>query len=174
MLGEGWLNGAGGFGIPAFFCMLRANAAKLPPMTVKSTDTAKWICPRCRRRFARANQRHTCNAANRAEVLKNKRPETVSLFEALEAQVKSFGPVEFVARERYVILRGKHIFADTIVHADSLRLVIHLPLMARHPLFKRIVADRKWVSHMAKVRSLHELEQLTPFLRAAYDYSLSY
>ena len=107
-------------------------------------------------------------------MLKNRREEVVALFAALERQVKSIGPVEFIARERYVILRSRHIFADVIVLADGLRLVIHLPRMARHPLFKRIVADRQWVSHTAKVRKVTELEQLQPFLRAAWEYAQTY
>lgn len=107
-------------------------------------------------------------------MLKNRREEVVALFAALELQAKQLGPVEFVARERYFILRSRHIFADVIMLADSLRVVIHLPKMARHPLFKNISADGQWVSHSAKVRKLAELEQLQPFLRAAWEYAQTY
>lgn len=136
--------------------------------------TPLWTCPKCRRQFARARQQHICSAGTRAKVLKNRREEVVALFEALERQAKALGPVEFVARERYIILRSKHIFADVIMLADSLRVVVHLPVMARHALFKKITADRKWVSHTAKVRNAAELEQLQPFLRAAWDYAQTY
>ena len=142
-------------------------------MPVKSAAKA-WTCPKCRRRFARAQQRHLCNAGTRDAILGKRPEEVVDLFAALERQVKSIGAVEFIARERYIILRSKHIFTDVIVLADSLRLVIHLPRMARHPLFKKIVADRQWVSHTAKVRKLAELEQLQPFLRAAWEYAQTY
>jgi len=130
-----------------------------------------WTCPKCRRKFARAQQRHICSAGTRAQVLKNRREEVVALFTALEQEVKSFGPIEFVARERYIILRSKHIFADVVMLADALQLVIHLPHLARHPLFRKIVADRKWVSHTAKVRNLDELAELQPYLRAAWEFA---
>jgi hypothetical protein len=98
----------------------------------------------------------------------------VELFAALEQQAKSIGPVEFIARERYIILRSKHIFADVIILADCLRIVIHLPKLVRHPLFRKINAERQWVSHAAKVRNPAELEQLHPFLHAAWAYAQTY
>ncbi len=134
----------------------------------------QWTCPKCRRKFVRAQQQHICSAGTRTEVLKNRREEVVALFEALEQQVKRFGDVEFIARERYISLCSKHIFTDVIMLADCLRVVIHLPKMARHPLFKKIVADRSWVSHTAKVRKQAELEQIAPYLRAAFDYAQTY
>jgi hypothetical protein len=139
-----------------------------------ATVSSQWTCPKCRRQFARKQQQHICGAGTREKILKNRREEVVALFAALERQAKELGPVEFVARERYIILRSTHIFADVIMLADSLRLVVHLPKMARHPLFKKITADRHWVSHTAKVRKASELEQLQPFLRAAWEYAQTY
>jgi hypothetical protein len=133
-----------------------------------------WTCPKCRRKFARKLQRHICSSGTRAEVLKDRREEVVDLFAALEQVARSFGPVEFIARERYIILRGKHIFTDVVILGDALQLVVHLPRLVRHPLFKKVVADRKWVSHTAKVRTQAELEQLQPYLRAAFEYAESY
>jgi hypothetical protein len=141
---------------------------------VAATASSLWTCPKCRRRFARAQQQHICSAGTREKVLKNRREEVVALFAALERYAESLGPVEFIARERYIILRSNHIFADVIMLGDSLRIVIHLPRMARHPLFKKISAERQWVSHTAKVRSRAELEQLQPFLKGAWEYAQTY
>lgn len=139
-----------------------------------ATATPSWICPKCRRAFARAQQKHICSAGTRAAVLKNRREQVVELFAALEQHVKTFGPVEFIAREKYIILRGRHIFADVMLLADGLLIAIHLPKLARHPLFKKIIAEGKWVAHTAKVRTASELEALQPYLRAAWDHSLTY
>ena len=62
--------------------------------------TLVWTCPKCKRRFTRANQRHACGTGDRAEVLRNRSPEIVGLYEALERFATSLGPVEFVTRER--------------------------------------------------------------------------
>ena len=135
--------------------------------------TTAWTCPKCKRRFTRKNQRHACGTGERADVLRNRPPEIVELYAALEKFVKSLGAVEFVTRDRYVLLRSNRIFADLVIMSDALRLVIHLSRKATNPLFIKVGADRKHVSHVAKLRSLDELESMKPFLREAYKNSIS-
>ena len=135
--------------------------------------TAAWACPKCKRRFTRKNQRHACGTGERADVLRNRPPEIVELYAALETFVKSLGSVEFVTRERYVLLRSKRIFADLVIMSDALRLAIHLSRQAKHPLFMKIASDRKQVTHVAKLHRMDELEAMKPFLREAYEYSVS-
>jgi Domain of unknown function (DUF5655) len=69
---------------------------------------------------------HACGTGDRADVLRNRPPEVVELYAALETFAKSLGPVEFVTRERYVLLRSNRIFADLIIMSDALRIAIHL------------------------------------------------
>ena len=132
-----------------------------------------WTCPKCKRQFTRKNQRHACGIGSRAEVLRNRPPEVVELYAELETFVKSLGPVEFVTRERYVLMRSKRIFADLTVMTDALRLVIHLSRKAQHPLFTKIVSDRERVAHVARLHTTHEFEAMKPFLREAYENSIS-
>ena len=135
--------------------------------------TTPWTCPKCRRRFTRTNQRHACGTGDRAEVLRNRSPELVELYDALERFATSLGSVEVVARERYVLLRSKRIFADLVVMSDALRLAIHLSRKVDHRLFTKVAADRKQVTHVAKVHDMEEFNALKPFLREAYEYSIS-
>ncbi len=132
-----------------------------------------WTCPRCKRGFTRKNQRHACGTGNRADVLRDRPSEVVELYAALEAFAKSLGPVEFVTRERYVLLRSHRIFADLTIMSDALRLAIHLSREAKSPLFIKVGLDRKQVTHVAKLHTLDELDAMKPFLREAYEYSLS-
>jgi predicted transport protein len=97
----------------------------------------------------------------------------VSLYASIETFAKSFGQVEFVTRDRYVLMRSDRIFADLVVMSDALRLAIHLPRKARHPLFIKVAADRKHVTHVAKIRSREEFETLKPLLRDAYEFSIA-
>lgn len=135
--------------------------------------TTLWTCPKCKRGFTRKNQRHACGTGNRADVLRDRPPEVVELYAALEAFAKSLGPVEFVTRERYVLLRSHRIFADLTIMSNALRLAIHLSREARSPLFMKVGSDRKQVTHVAKLHTLDELEAVKPFLREAYEYSVS-
>jgi hypothetical protein len=135
--------------------------------------TKMWTCPSCNRRFTRKNQRHACGTGDRAKVLRNRPPEVVAVYAALEKFARTLGPVEFVTRERYVLLRSNRIFADAVIMSDALRLAIHLPRKVEHRLFIKVGSDRRHVSHVAKLRALEELESLKPFLREAYEYSIS-
>jgi predicted transport protein len=135
--------------------------------------TTTWTCPKCKRRFTRKNQRHACGTGDRADVLRNRPPELVELYAALETFAKSLGPVEFVTRERYVLLRSNRIFADLIIMSDALRIAIHLSRKAENKLFVKVGSDRRQVTHVAKLHDMEELEAMKPFLREAYEYSIS-
>jgi predicted transport protein len=134
--------------------------------------SAAWACPKCKRSFTRKNQRHACGTGNRAEVLRNRPQELVDLYTALETFAKTLGPVEFVTRERYVLLRTTRIFADVVIMSDALRIAIHLPRRVEHKLFIKIGADRGKVSHVALLRRMQDLEAMKPFLREAHQHSI--
>lgn len=132
-----------------------------------------WTCPQCKRRFTRKNQRHACGTGDLADVLRNRPPEVVALYSALEAFAKSLGPVEFVTRQRYVLLRSNRIFADLIIMSDALRIAIHLSRRVEHDLFVKVASDRRLVTHVARLHAREQLDALKPFLREAYEYSIS-
>jgi hypothetical protein len=135
--------------------------------------TTAWACPKCKRRFTRKNQRHACGTGERADVLRNRPPEIVELYAALETFVKSLGTVEFVTRERYVLLRSNRIIADVDIMSGALRHAIHLSREVKNPQFIQIASDRPQVTHVAKLHSMDEFETMKPFLREAYEYSIS-
>ena len=131
------------------------------------------MCPNCHRQFTRKKQRHACGTGEGENVLRDRPPALVILYASIEAFAKSCGQVEFVTRERYVLMRSKRIFADLVVMSDALRLAIHLPREVTHPLFIKVAPDRKHVTHVAKIRSKEEFETLKPFLREAYEFSIA-
>lgn len=131
-----------------------------------------WKCPACKRQFTRPNQRHACGTGDPATVLRNRPPELVAVYCALEAFVKTLGPVEIVARDRYVLLRTTRIFADAVVMAGSIRLAIHLARKAEHPAFSKIVADNRHVTHVTQLHQVTDIATIAAFLREAYTFSL--
>ena len=134
--------------------------------------TVGWICPKCQRGFTRTNQRHACGTGDSATVVRSRPPEVVATYGALEKLVKSLGEVEVVARERYVLFRSKRIFADAVIMSDAVRLALHLARKAAHPLFFKVAADPRHVTHVAKLHGVAQLAQMEPFLREAYEFSL--
>ena len=132
-----------------------------------------WHCPKCKRGFTRANQRHACGIGERSEVLRNRPESLVLLYTALEEFAKSFGHVEVVTRERYVLFRSSKIFTDLVVMKDALRIAIHLGRRIEHPIYFKIGTDRKHVTHVAKITTREQFAALRPHLREAYEFSLS-
>lgn len=131
-----------------------------------------WKCPSCKRQFTRANQRHACGTGDRAAVLRNRPPVLVAVYSALEAFVKSLGPIEIVARDRYVLFRTTRIFADVVVMAGSIRLAIHLGRKVEHPTFTKIVADNRHVTHVTQLHQLTDIAAIEAYVREAYAFSL--
>jgi predicted transport protein len=135
--------------------------------------TILWACPVCHREFTRKNQRHACGTGERSDVLRNRPERIVELYAALETFAKALGPVEFVTRERYVLLRSRRVFADAVIMSDAVRLALHLGRTVEHERFIKIVTDGKHVTHVAKLQTVMELDAMKPFLREAYAHSLS-
>ena len=135
-------------------------------------NTPLWTCRKCRRRFTQKNQRHACGTGDRAGVLRN-RPETVvRTYGVLEALARSLGPIEIVARERYVLLRSVRIFADLVIMADAVRIAIHLGRKIDDPIFFKVASDRKKVTHVARLLEEKDVGRIEDYLREAYDFSV--
>jgi hypothetical protein len=132
-----------------------------------------WKCPSCSRAFTRKNQRHACGTGDSSEVLRNRPKELVALYSAIASFAKSLGPVEIVARERYVLLRSVRIFADLVIMSDALRIAIHLRRRVEHALFFKVVADKKGVTHVAKLRTQQEWLALRDYVKEAYEASVT-
>lgn len=134
---------------------------------------APWKCPRCGRAFTRQSQRHACGTGNKAEVLRNRPENVVRLYDALESFAKSLGPIEIVARDRYVLLRTTRIFADVVIMSDAVRVAIHLQRRVKDPLFIKVVSDGRKVTHVAKLQDQRALRTIEPYLEEAHALSVA-
>jgi hypothetical protein len=119
------------------------------------------------------NQRHACGVGSAATVLQGRPPALTGLYRKLETAVRSFGEVEVVAGDRYVLFRTTRIFADLTVMRDALRVVVHLGRRVSEPYFIKIGPNGKRVSHVVLVRTAEELRTVVPFLREAFDLAVS-
>jgi hypothetical protein len=132
----------------------------------------RWTCPRCQRTFTRANQRHACGTGARDDVLRGRSAEIVRTYVRLEAFAKSLGPIEVVARERYVLLRTDRIFADLVIMADAVRVAIHLKREVSDPIFFKVVTERGRSTHVAKLQAERDVAGVEPYLKEAHAASL--
>jgi hypothetical protein len=101
------------------------------------------------------------------------RPDTiVQLYASIEAFARSLGTVEFVTRNRYVLLRSVRIFADLVIMTDAVRIAMHLQREVHDPHFFRVVTDGKKFSHVAKLKTQRDFNALKRHLKEAYEVSL--
>jgi hypothetical protein len=152
--------------------MTRAAPKRKPRASTAARTATRWTCPRCHRTFTQPNQRHACGTGDRQDVLRNRPESVVRTYAALESFARSLGPIEIVARERYVLLRSVRIFADLVIMADAVRVAVHLARKVDDPLFFKVVADRKKVTHVAKLVAEEEVHAIEAYLREAYDTSV--
>ncbi len=131
-----------------------------------------WKCPKCKRSFARKSQRHACGTGNRNDILRNRPDSVVRIYKSIESFVKTLGPVEFVTRERYALLRSVRIFADLVIMADAVRVAIHLGKKCSDPIFFKVVSDRNKFTHVTKLQNEKEFSAIKPYLKQAYQWSL--
>ena len=132
-----------------------------------------WQCPECKRDFTRLNQRHVCGTGNAADVLWNRPQAIVEVFQAITNLVQQLGPVEMVARDRYVLFRSVRIFVDLTIMKDAVRIAIHVGRRLDHPVFIKVVDDGRQFTHVVKIDGLAQLAVIEPFLKEAYAHSLS-
>lgn len=138
--------------------------------------SATWSCPRCERAFTRKNQRHVCGAdqSDTRDVLRGRPEALVRLYASVEAFAKSLGPIEIVARERYVLFRTQRIFTDLVIMTDAVRIAIHLAakLADPDPIFFKIVSDKRHVTHVAKLHTSSDFAKVKRHVKAAHAHSL--
>src|SRR5262249_46310724 len=131
-----------------------------------------WTCPTCDRTFTQKNQRHACGTGDRRAVLRNRPDALVRLYTSIEAFAKSLGPIEVVARNRYVLFRSVRIFTDLVMMTDAVRIAIHLRRRVENAIFFKIVSGPKTVTHVAKLKTNEEWAAVKAYLAEAYDASL--
>jgi hypothetical protein len=109
---------------------------------------------------------------DRSAVLRNRPDSVVRLYDLVEAFARSLGPIEVVARERYVLLRSVRIFADLVIMADAVRIAIHLRRKVNDSIFIKVASDARHVTHVAKLRTQKDFSAIKAYLKEAYLVSL--
>jgi hypothetical protein len=131
-----------------------------------------WACPSCGRTFTQVNQRHACGTGDRSQILRNRPDALVRLYAKIEAFAESLGAVEIVTRDRYALFRSSRIFADLVIMTDAVRLAIHLQRSVEDPIFFKVAASAKAVSHVAKLKTTKDWLSAKPYFEEAYEVSV--
>ena len=144
------------------------------PSARKST-AASWECPRCRRRFAKTRQWHSCQSKGLDEHFRGRDPELREVFDELVRRLRELGPVGVDPVKTSINLTARHHFGAVTVRGTFLRLGF---------LSDRRIEDRRIVhverlgaakfGHSVVIESLADLDDVVmDWLAAAYRRDLS-
>src|SRR2546423_1922230 len=81
-----------------------------------------WICPQCKRSFARAHQSHSCQRRTVAAHFAGKKPELREAFDRLTAKLEQTGPLRVDSVKTAIHLISGRAFGGVTVTRDSIRL----------------------------------------------------
>ena len=131
----------------------------------------EWVCPRCGRPFANANQSHSCGRHTVRAFLERRTPQAIALYRRFASLVRRCGPVAIVPTQTRIGFQVRGIFAS-INKLDDGHLDAHVVLGRKleSRRFTRIqsLSLQNHVHHF-RVRSPEELDdEVARWLAEAY------
>ncbi len=96
-------------------------------------NASGWVCPTCRRRFARAKQWHSCKPQRIDVHFVDKDPKLRHLFDLLIHQLKKTGPLRVDAVKSSINLISRHHFGGVTVRREHLRVGFLAPQLIDSP-----------------------------------------
>lgn len=128
-----------------------------------------WVCPKCKRRFGKKKQWHSCASYSVGDHFKNKLPILRETFNLLFKQTQNFGAVRTDAVKSLITLSGQYHFAAVYVLKNSLTIEF---VLERKISDDRIVKTQKLLnrySYFIKLNGPDDVDaQLIDWLAEAY------
>ena len=138
----------------------------------------RWKCPKCGRRFANANQWHSCAVQPLEVHFRARDPHLKSLFQRFLALARRAGPVVVVPQKSKIALYASVTFAGVVVKKDHLRVGVMLSRRLSGPEAARIDAVHRYgprtIGHLWKVRNRADLDgPVVDWIQEAYQRAAS-
>ncbi len=89
-----------------------------------------WQCPRCKRKFERYNQSHSCNRFPLKDHFK-KKPEAKKLYNQLKRAMGKIGPFKVESLPCCIHFFSTFTFAGVYIMKDKIRVSFSLPSRER-------------------------------------------
>ena len=134
-----------------------------------TASSAKWTCPTCERKFARAKQWHSCQPQPIDSHFCGKDPTLKKLFDLLIGKLQKTGPLRVDAVKTSINLISRHHFGGVNVRRDYLRVGFLAREEIKNPrvVHKQVIGSNR-VAHSVVVRSASDIDaELIGWLAAA-------
>ena len=130
-----------------------------------------WTCPKCGRKFKRANQSHGCRLISK-ESLFQKRPQALKkLYEKIVKEVDKLGMYrEETLPPDVIFFKTESSFLEVKVKKDRLEIVFLLEKIEDvSPVAKYLQLSKNRVAHVVKIDQLGDIDrQLINWIKRSY------
>ena len=108
-----------GVGQPPFLRRARIMLRRKVSNLTSRLWRPEWVCPRCGRPFANANQSHSCEHHTVRAFLERRTPQAIALYRRFASLVRWCGPVAIVPTQTRIGFQVRGIFASINKLDDS-------------------------------------------------------
>ena len=123
------------------------------------SDRSLWLCPTCHRRFANANQWHSCKKTSVESHFVGKDPQLRDLLDLLLVRLKRSGPLRIDSVKSSINLVSRHHFGGVKVRRNYLRVgFLATSAIKDSRIMHRQVVGPSRILHAIIVRSAKDLE----------------
>ena len=131
---------------------------------------SRWMCPTCRREFARTAQWHSCQVRSVDDHLRGKPPAVQKAFAALVSQLRGLGPIRVDAVKSTIHLFSTFGFGGLTVKRDHVRVTFlsDTPIVSDRIVFRERLGPHR-MAYAVLVDSPRDIDaQLLEWLTKAY------
>jgi hypothetical protein len=135
---------------------------------------ARWICPRCDRKFGKGNQAHVCVPGITVDELLSRHPTWVGeIYAAVLDRLGGVGPVHEDAVNVGVFLKSDRQIAQFRPRVRSVQLALFLPERVEDPRIARWMrTGAHRIVHVINLTSAEQVDdQLGQWLEESYDFN---
>jgi hypothetical protein len=120
-----------------------------------------WSCPRCERRFGRANQSHGCSPAGSVDWYFADRPPALRrIHDVVVRHLRKLGPLTVEAVRVGILIKRNRTFAELRPGRTGFRLSVLLPELVDDPRITRVIrTSAHRVAHFIPLRTAADVDR---------------
>lgn len=144
-------------------------ASKRYQKRMKHSPATLWPCPKCGRRFANLNQRHSCGRHELADHFNGKSEKVRTIYGEFVTLLETLGPIIVLPEKTRIAFQVRMSFAQLTLRRDWVLGHFVLARRIEDPLFIRVesFSPRNHL-HAFRLDSPEDVNRLKGFAREAY------
>lgn len=141
-------------------------------MTSKEVKKEVWVCPKCERRFASANQSHYCTDTTIDDLFEGKPDDILLAFDQVLLNVFEFGDISVGASVNTAIFTSRRAFLIVRPMSKLLDLKFYYSEPLKSAKLHKVGKMGKKFYHHIRVSNEDEVDdEVVQLLKKGYDYS---